>query len=377
MTPLNNPFVVYGYKGAEYFCDRADETARLLSALHGERNVTLVSPRRMGKTGLIHHLFGSIEAAEPDTRCFYIDIYSTKNEEQLVRLLAAEIIGKLDTMTQSVMRRIQDFFSRWRPVISVDAATGMPTVSLDVRQAESHDTLRQIFEYMKQSGRRCYVAIDEFQQIATYPEGGTEALIRSCIQFLPNVYFIFAGSQQHIMNEMFLSANRPFYQSSIIMTLAPIAADTYRAFANDKLSRQQRHIDNATFAYLYGDVAGGVTWYVQALLHGIYECEKQKTIDLTLVDSVLREAVEEQAAAYENYCAWLTANQLALLRAVASERSVPEPLSREFIKAHNLSAASSVKTALRALCDRQMVHRGAKGYEVSDRFFAIWLRGRR
>lgn len=99
MTPLNNPFVVYGYKGAEYFCDRADETARLLSALHGERNVTLVSPRRMGKTGLIHHLFNHVEAAKPDTYCFHIDIYSTRNEEQFARLFAAEIIGKLATMT--------------------------------------------------------------------------------------------------------------------------------------------------------------------------------------------------------------------------------------------------------------------------------------
>ena len=63
------------------------------------------------------------------------------------------------------------------------------------------------------------------------------------------------------MNDMFLSANRPFFQSSIIMTLGPIAADAYRAFANDKLSRQRRSIDASTFAYVYGEISCGVTWH--------------------------------------------------------------------------------------------------------------------
>lgn len=35
-------------------------------------------------------------------------------------------------------------------------------------------------------------------------------LLRSYIQFLPNVYFIFAGSKQQMMTDMFLSAKRPF-----------------------------------------------------------------------------------------------------------------------------------------------------------------------
>ena len=61
MARLNNPFVVYGYKGAEYFCDRQKETEKMISSLHNERNITLVAPRRMGKTGLIHHVFHQME----------------------------------------------------------------------------------------------------------------------------------------------------------------------------------------------------------------------------------------------------------------------------------------------------------------------------
>ena len=49
MATLNNPFVVYGYKGAEYFCDRQKETEKMISTLHNERNITLVAPRPWGR----------------------------------------------------------------------------------------------------------------------------------------------------------------------------------------------------------------------------------------------------------------------------------------------------------------------------------------
>ena len=236
MATINNPFVIYGYKGAEYFCDREKETEKMMTSLHNERNITLVAPRRMGKTGLIHHVFQQLEKQYDDVKCFYLDIFATKNLEQMVQLMASKIA----------------------------------TFSLDLKPNEGRESLKRIFEYMKQSGKRCYVAIDEFQQIMNYPEDGVEALIRSYIQFLPNVYFVFSGSQQHMMEEMFLSANRPFFQSSLVMSLPCIAESRYLSFANRLLSSQKREVDVDTFTYIYSQ-ADSVTWYVQAILHGIYE----------------------------------------------------------------------------------------------------------
>ena len=340
MATLNNPFVVYGYKGAEYFCDRQKETEKMISTLHNERNITLVAPRRMGKTGLIHHVFHQMEEQYEGVKCFYLDIFATKNLEQMVQLMASEIIGKLD-----------------------------------LKPSEGRESLKRIFEYLKQSGKRCYIAIDEFQQILSYPEDGVEAMIRSYIQFLPNVYFVFSGSQQHMMQEMFLSANRPFFQSSLVLSLPCIEEPVYRKFANRLLSSQHRVIDESVFSYIYQQ-SGSVTWYVQAILHGIYE-HGSYGITKSLVDEVIQELIEEQAMAYQNYCAWLTENQQMLLLAIASESLVSSPLSQQFISTHHLPATSSVKTALKALVDKQLVSKTPKGYLVSDRFFAKWLvRGR-
>ena len=336
MATLNNPFVVYGYKGAEYFCDRQKETEKMISTLHNERNITLVAPRRMGKTGLIHHVFHQMEEQYEGVKCFYLDIFATKNLEQMVQLMASEIIGKLD-----------------------------------LKPSEGRESLKRIFEYLKQSGKRCYIAIDEFQQILSYPEDGVEAMIRSYIQFLPNVYFVFSGSQQHMMQEMFLSANRPFFQSSLVLSLPCIEEPVYRKFANRLLSSQHRVIDESVFSYIYQQ-SGSVTWYVQAILHGIYE-HGSYGITKSLVDEVIQELIEEQAMAYQNYCAWLTENQQLLLLAIASESLVSSPLSQQFISTHHLPATSSVKTALKALVEKQLVSKTPNGYLVSDRFFAKWL----
>ena len=52
-----NPFLIAGYYSPDYFCDRETETEKITSALNNDRNVSLMSARRYGKTGLIHHVF--------------------------------------------------------------------------------------------------------------------------------------------------------------------------------------------------------------------------------------------------------------------------------------------------------------------------------
>ena len=183
---LNNPFVVYGYKGREYFCDRVAEKDKIIKGLDNERNITLIAPRRIGKTGLIHHVFSYVREEHPDVCCIYFDILATKTLEQFVQLMARNVLGRLDTPSQSVLKKVQEFFSAFRPTMTFDVVTGMPTFSLDIAKNQGQQSLQRIFEYLAQSDKRCYIEIDEFQQITKYPETHTQALLRSFIQFVPN-----------------------------------------------------------------------------------------------------------------------------------------------------------------------------------------------
>ena len=335
MERLNNPFVIYGYKGAEYFCDRQKETESIMRALHNERNVALISPRRIGKTGLIHHAFAQISKEQPDIRCFYMDINATRNLQQFVELFAKSVIGK--------------------------------SVSNDQKE----DSLKHVLDYLKDSGKRIYIAIDEFQQIAEYPEKNVEALLRSYIQFIPNVVFVFAGSKQHIMAEMFTSAKRPFYQSSQMLSLSPIDKKVYCDFANSLMSTNGMRITEDVFGYIY-DIMDGQTWYVQHILNRLYDWRKE--IDIQHVNDTVMTSVMEQEVAFLNYYESLTYNQSQLLLAIAREKAVESVLSRDFIHRHDLPASSSVNLALKSLTEREFVYKYNGKYIIYDRFFAIWLR---
>lgn len=371
---LNNPFVVYGYKGQSYFCDRENETEKIIQGLNNERNITLIAPRRIGKTGLIHHVFSRIKQEQPDICCIYIDILATKTLEQFVQLMARNVLGRLDTVTQNTLHKVQNFFSAFRPTMTFDATTGMPTFSLDIAKDKKEQSLQRIFEYLAQSGKRCYIAIDEFQQITKYPDTDTEALLRSFIQFVPNVYFIFAGSQQHMMSDMFLSPERPLYQGAQMITIKEIDETTYYVFASSYFTRRKQSLPESVFHYLYEKVEGQ-TWYIQATLNRVYSIV-QGDIKEQHIDMAIQELIDEEEIAFENYYAGLTTNQAALLSAIACEQHVKSPMAQSFISKYQLPALSSIKIALESLSDSQYIYQYKGNYIVYDRFYAMWLRER-
>ena len=367
----NNPFLVTGYHSPEYFCDRRQETETMIQALYNGRNVTLIAPRRMGKTGLVKHVFYKLREQEPDIVTFYMDIYSTQALGDFIRLFASTVLGRLDSVPQKALGRVGKFIKSCRPVFTFDELTGQPKVTIDIVPSSEEATLREIFDYLRSSEKRCYIAIDEFQQIAEYPEKGAEALLRSYIQFVPNINFIFAGSKQHIMQQMFHSAKRPFYQSTQTQVIDRIARDEYYRFAADFFTRQGRKLAEETFGYLY-DAFDGHTWYIQTLLNRLYGYAGNP--DIGMVDYAIGEVVAESTYTYENLLAAYPASNIRLLKAIAKAGCVREINSGNFITEYRLRAASSVNSALKRLIDREMVYKTADGYFVYDRFMAIWLR---
>lgn len=370
---LENPFVEYGYFGSEYFCDREKETETLIDALRNGSNVTLMAPRRIGKTGLIRHVFGQMKAKDKRVQCFYVDIFPTKTFAQMVRFMADAIIGRLDTPSQSVKRKLNNFVASLRPTLTPDPVTGMPSFSFSVVQENARETLNHVFQYIKESEQQCYIAIDEFQQISQYSEIGADAFIRSIIQFVPNVHIIFSGSQQHLLADMFMSPQHPFFNSSQIVTIGEIERSKYHDFANKFYKRQGREMSSEVFSYLY-NMVDGQTWYVQKILNRLYRSPKE-ALCTEAVDRVVADIIAEQETNYQSSYNLMTENQSLLLTAIAKEGEVSAPTSHDFISQYRLPAPSSVKMALKTLKEKEFVYQRPGGeYLVYDRFFAVWLK---
>ena len=367
----NNPFLIAGYHSPEFFCDRKAESSTILEALYNGRNITLIAPRRMGKTGLIHHVFYQLKEQKSDVVTLYMDIYSTQSLGDFVRLFANTVLGQLDSVPQKALNRIGQFIRSCRPVFTFDEITGTPKVTVDVSPTEEESTLKEIFDYLGSSEKRCYIAIDEFQQIAEYPEKGVEALLRSYIQFLPNVNFIFAGSKQHVMQEMFTSSKRPFYQSTQLLTIGTVNRDEYADFAMAHFAKNNLQLPREVFDAIY-DKFDGHTWYIQNLLTRLYGYNRD--VEMASITYAMEQIVAEQSYSYADLLKAYPAGHVRLLKAIAQEGCVKEVLAGNFISKHKLRAASSVSSALKKLVANELVYQTTDGYIIYDRFMGEWLR---
>ena len=107
-----NPFLTYGYNGPEYFCDREEETKRLTTLLRNGNHVALMSPRRMGKTGLIRHCFAQQEL-QKDYYLFIVDIYATKSLAELSYELGKAILSVLKSKERKACERFIHTWCVW------------------------------------------------------------------------------------------------------------------------------------------------------------------------------------------------------------------------------------------------------------------------
>ncbi|WP_091821716.1 AAA family ATPase [Prevotella sp. kh1p2] len=368
---MKNPFLMYGYEGPEYFCDRLQETELITSALLSGRNITLIAPRRMGKTGLIKNVFHRLHSQYADAVCIYFDIFSTNSAYEFTQLFGARVIEEALTRSEHFLQEAATLFRSCKPAVSTNGMTGELTVRLDFAHTQTEQSLDEVFGYLKQNGRHFFIAIDEFQQITAYREKGFEALLRSYMQFLPNVHFVFSGSIRHLISDMFLSAKRPFYQSTQLVNLGPIGLSAYQDFASGFFGSSGGRLEREVFEWIYNRYEGH-TWYVQAVLNRLYE----RYMSVTQTEQarrVILEIVNENTPYYEHLRRLITDKQAALLKAVAREGKVKAPTGSAFLSKYRLGAASSVSGMLTALTDKELLYADEAGYSVYDRFLGEWL----
>ena len=370
-----NPFIVTGRIEPEYFCDRVEESARLVRSLTNGNNMVIISPRRMGKTGLIRFCYDKPEIRD-EYYTFFIDILHTSSLREFTYLLGREIYEML--LPRS--RKMATLFLRTIKSISgkfgFDPLTGLPTFNVELGDSERPEyTLEEIFSYLTLADKPCIVAIDEFQQVAKYPEKNIEALLRTHIQKIRNSNFIFAGSERHMMQEMFLSASRPFYHSADMLELRAIAREIYVPFIVEHFESRNRRIAAADVEKVY-DLFKGHTFYIQKTFN---EAFADTLVGGECTIEVIRTAIEGMIAANDTIFREILSNipekQKELLYAIAKDGEAERVTSAEFIKRHSLSSASSVQSATKKLLEKDIITEIGKVYSLTDKLFAMWING--
>lgn len=372
---MDNPFIVNNYKSKDLFCDREEELQLMLRNCINQTNMTLISQRRLGKTGLIFRLFDEIKVSYPNIQTIYVDIFASDNIDGFIKLFAEAALSAIPEKS-TLGKRLVNYIRSFRPLITYDTLTGQPQMQISYQTAhEKEYTLHGIFDFLDGQNIPIVIAIDEFQQIREYPEQNIEALLRTYIQQCKNLTFIFSGSKKHIMADIFANERKPFYSSTTFVSLGKISEEPYAAFIRQLFGSGKRSITDEALRFVL-DWTQRVTYYTQQLCHTLYANGK-KTIGLAEVKSTCNQLLKQNEAVYLQYRQMLPDKQWNYLIAVAKEGGVRQITASDFLKRNKIAGASASRQMADALVEKGLLHAEAtlEGvvYSVDDIFFSHWL----
>ena len=367
-----NPFLIKGYVSPKYFCDRESETSKIKSAIENGRDITLISLRRMGKTGLIHHVINRNEMKSA-YNVIYCDIYQATNLAEMTRIFGNAVFNQLEKTSDRMLKKLKQFFSGIAPSITINPITLQTDIDFRIENNEQAEmTIQQIFSMIEKSGKPTVLVFDEFQQIESFHEKNVEAVLRTHIQRMNNTHLIYSGSSKHILSAMFSDRDRPFYQSTQLMELGKINTDSYIAFIKKKFATGHIKITSESAQKIL-EFTRNHTYYVQYLCNRLYESSVGIITEDVIIEKV-KTILQENETYYYGYRNLLTEQQYSLLKAIGKEDGVAQPSSKAFITKYKLGTTSTINSAIKSLLNKELVFREENKYKVYDVFFSLWLK---
>ncbi len=374
MKNNKNPFLLKGYISKDLFCDREKEQEQLLQNVQNGIDTTLISPRRMGKTGLIFRFFDYL-SEKGNIEPIYVDIFSSRNLSEFIKLMAEAILHKYPEKTP-VGNKFLNFIKGFRPLIGYDPLSGQPQIQINYQsEQEKEYTLQGLFNFLESQGELIVIAIDEFQQISNYPEKNIEALLRSYIQKLANIRFIFCGSQRNLMINIFSNIKRPFYASTQFLFLEKIDSEVYSSFIQNKFSESGIQITADALTMIL-DWSLGHTFYTQSLCNILYYTTNGQ-ISQETVKVACMELLKRNEPVFYQYRQLLTTAQWNFLIAIAKEGEVKQLTAQKFISRYDIGTPANARRISKSLLEKELLleitAKKETKYRVYDVFLSQWL----
>lgn len=375
---MNNPFSFGRVATGGDFTDRKKELAELARDLEGGSRVFLISPRRYGKTSLAVNVLERLERKNMFTA--YFDVYDITTMEQFVAHYARAVARASETKTESVVRFIREVIPALRPNITLGPGG---EISLGIGAAPARNELsllvKDILELPQKvaaaKGRKFAVVFDEFQEIRNVGGEAVEKMMRASFQRQKDVGYLFAGSKQHIMADMVLNKNKPFYKMGRVVFLDKIPAADLRGFVSDKFRASRKTVAEKTLDGIL-EVSRGITYYTLHLCHEVWNgAPDSGTVTPGAVPAALERITSGMSPLFVSVWDSLSLPQRRLLQAVAA-RGGRDLFSQDFINTRRLGSASSVQKSLKLLINKDVLEKETGGYEFADLWFKEWVKKR-
>lgn len=377
MTNENEAPFVFGVRvEGDTFTDRKEETNRLkMNFLYGV-NTILISPRRMGKTSLVEKVCSLVES---DTlKIAKIDAFGCRSENDFINAFATAVVRATSSKWEEWMENAKTFLSRFIPKISIgqDPLTDF-SIALEYNRANTvtEDILQLPETIAKQKGIKIVICIDEFQQIADFPDSITfQKKLRSVWQLQSNVSYCLYGSKKHMMEKMFQSQSHPFYRFGDLFYLDKISETDWVEYICDRFRVTGKDISRELASEIC-TVTDRYSSYVQQLAWLVWlRTDKHATKED--VEFGIDRMLDACEPLFIQQTESLSAYQMNFLRALAN--GVHTGFTRsEILDTYQLGTAANISRLKKALTEKDLIMMTApKKLEISDPILALWLKRR-
>lgn len=370
------PFVFGVRVEGNTFTDRKEETNRLkMNFLYGV-NTILISPRRMGKTSLVEKVCSLVES---DTlKIAKIDAFGCRSENDFINAFATAVVRATSSKWEEWMENARTFLSRFIPKISIgqDPLTDF-SIALEYNRANTvtEDILQLPETIAKQKGIKIVICIDEFQQIADFPDSITfQKKLRSVWQLQSNVSYCLYGSKKHMMEKMFQSQSHPFYRFGDLFYLDKISETDWVEYICERFRVTGKEISRELASEIC-TVTDRYSSYVQQLSWLVWlRTDRHATKED--VEFGIDRMLDACEPLFIQQTESLSAYQMNFLRALAN--GVHTGFTRsEILDTYQLGTAANISRLKKALTEKDLIMMTApKKLEISDPILALWLKRR-
>lgn len=358
--------------GGENFTDRVKETKRLKMDFENGLNVVLISPRRMGKTSLVKKVCQVVDPHLVHT--VYIDIYDCRSEYDFYNRFATELLKQTSSHLEQAMENVKRFLIRLAPKVSFgNEYTGEYSLSLGISPKNySPEELLSLPEKLAAHiGRHIVVCIDEFQQVANWPDSlSVQKRMRGTWQHQECVSYCLFGSRQHMMTQLFQDKRMPFYQFGEPNYLQPIPVQDWIPFIIHKFE-QKGLIIGADQVRCICEKVDCQSSYVQQLSWNV-----MINTDDIVTDGVIRQGIsdllDQCTPLFMEQTAMLSTYQMNFLKAVASGLHSGFTATANMEQYH-LGTKSNVSKVKKTLIEKDLVRETESGVVISDPVLGMWL----
>lgn len=356
-----NPFKFGSVVDGPYFTDREDEIERIASYLKGENHLILISPRRYGKTSLIRKIVN-----ESKRNYVFLDIQIVLSVEDFASQLLKRVYRIFPV--QKLKSYIKSF--RLIPVVNINPLTGEPEISFKPGSGELTplEDVLNLIEKLGTDKKKIIVVMDEFQDIFRIDKI-LDRFLRSVMQNQRHINYIFMGSSESMIREIFEKKSSSFYRFGTLMTLGKIDKDKFTLFLKEKFD-DITDKGNELSQEILG-ITDSHPYYTQQLASTVWELSVRFGYSPGIVETAANEIVNSHDNDYERL--WNNFNRTDMMVLNGMSASNISPLSDEFSRVFGTGATSTVFSTLQRLTNKGIILKEGSVYNIDDPFFKRWI----